>query len=72
MMVTFHQGLHGLLKQNLSLGKEIQHFLENITFDLSIYIMEHPDLNVFQILWKILLVINKTVNRQSKVACGFW
>ena len=46
MMVTFHQGLHRLLKQNLSSGKEIQHFLGNITFDPSIYIMDRPDLNV--------------------------
>ena len=45
MMVTFHQGLHSLLKQNLSSGKEIL-FLGNITFDPSIYIMDHPDLNV--------------------------
>ena len=46
MMVTFHQGLHSLLKQNLSSGKEIQHFLGNITFDPSINIIDHPDLNV--------------------------
>ena len=48
MMVTFHQGLHhkSLLKQNLSSGKEIQHFFGNITFDPSIYLMDHPDLNV--------------------------
>ena len=46
MMVTFHQGLHSLLNQNLSSGKEVQHFWGNITFDPSIYIMDHPDLNV--------------------------
>ena len=48
MMVTIHQGLHSLLqvKQKLSSGKEIQHFLGNLTFDPSIYIMDHPDLNV--------------------------
>ena len=50
MMVTFHQGLHSLLKQNLSSGKEIQHFGGNITFDPSIYIMDHPDLNVLNFM----------------------
>ena len=38
MMVIFHQGLHSLLKQNLSSGKD----LGNITFDPSIYIIDHP------------------------------
>ena len=52
MMVTFHQVLHSLLKQNLSSGKEIQHFLGNITFDPSIYIMDHPDLNVSNFMEK--------------------
>ena len=52
MMVTFHQGLHSLLKQNLSSGQEIQHFLGNITFDPSIYIMDHPDLNVSNFMEK--------------------
>ena len=40
---AFHQGLHLLLIQNLSLQKKNQYFLEIIT---SIDIMDHPDLTV--------------------------
>ena len=67
MMVTFHQGLHSLLKQNLPSGKEIQHFWGNITFDPSIYIMDHPDLNVSNFMENS----KGLIMRQSKVACGF-
>ena len=37
---AFHQGL---LRQNQSSKKEIQYFLEIITFDPSIYTMNHPE-----------------------------
>ena len=42
---AFHQGLHSLLRQNLSSEKEIQYFqiLKIITGDPSICIMDHPD-----------------------------
>ena len=43
---AFHQGLHCLLGQNQSSGKEIQYFLEIITCDPSIYTKDHPDLTV--------------------------
>ena len=43
---AFHRGLHCLLRQNRSSVKEIQCFLEIITCDPSIYIMDYPDLNV--------------------------
>ena len=46
-MPIFHQGLHCLLRQNLSSEKEIFFFfLEIIASDPSIYTMDHPDLNV--------------------------
>ena len=44
--VPFLQGLHSFLSQNLSSEKEIQHVLEIITCDLSIYTVGHPDLTV--------------------------
>ena len=44
--MAFHQGLHCLLRQNPSLEKEIQYFLETITCDPSLYIMDHFDLIV--------------------------
>ena len=52
---AFHQGLHCLLKQNQSSEKEIQYFyfLENITCDPSIYIMDHPDLTVSNLMGKV-------------------
>ena len=42
----FHQGLHCLLRQKSSSGKEKQYdlfFLKNITSDPSIYTMDHSD-----------------------------
>ena len=44
--VSFHRGLHCLLRQNLSSEKRIQYFLETVTCDPSIYTMVHPDLTV--------------------------
>ena len=45
-----HQGLHCLLRQNLSSKKEIQYFLEIITCEPSIYTMDHPDFIVCSFL----------------------
>ena len=42
---AFHPGLHCLLRQNCSSGKEMQYILEIITCDLSLYMMDHPDFN---------------------------
>ena len=47
---AFHQGLHCLLKQNQSSEKEILYFLEIITCDPSIYIMDYPHLTVSNIM----------------------
>ena len=41
--VAFYQGLHYLLRQNWSSEKEIQHFLDIISCDPSIYTMDHSD-----------------------------
>ena len=43
---AFHQGTHCLLTNNQSSEKEIQYILEIITWDPSIYTMDHPDLIV--------------------------
>ena len=43
---AFYQGLHCLLRQNQSSEKEIQYFFECLTYDHSIYTMDHPDLTV--------------------------
>ena len=40
--VAFHRGLHCLLSQTRSSEKEIQYFLEIITCDPPIYIIDHP------------------------------
>ena len=40
---ALHQGLHCLLRQNQSLTKLIQYFLEIITYAPSVYTMDHPD-----------------------------
>ena len=39
---TFHKGLHCLLRQNLQ-RKKSKLFLEFITYDPSIYTLDHPD-----------------------------
>ena len=39
---AFLHGLHCLLRQNLSSEKEIQFYLETITYAPSIYTMDHP------------------------------
>ena len=43
---AFHQGLHCLLRQNLSSEKEYNIFFEIIICDPSIYTIDHPDLTV--------------------------
>ena len=43
---AFHQGLHCLLSQNRSLEKELQYFLEIITWDPSVSTMDLTDLTV--------------------------
>ena len=48
--VAFHQGLHCLLRQNLSSEKEVQYSLEIITCDPSIYTLDHPDLTVLNFM----------------------
>ena len=40
-IAAFHLGLHCLLRQNRSSEKEIQYFLEIITFNRSIYTMDN-------------------------------
>ena len=40
---ALHQGMHCLLRQNRSLEKKIQYFLEDINCDSSIYTIDHPD-----------------------------
>ena len=40
---AFHQGLHCLLRQNLSSEKETQFYLETITYALSMYTMDYPE-----------------------------
>ena len=40
---VFDQGMHCLLRQNRSLEKEIQYFLEDINYDSSINTIDHPD-----------------------------
>ena len=40
--VAFHQGLHCLQRQNRSSENEIQYFLEILTCDPSMYIMDYP------------------------------
>ena len=47
---AFHQGLHCLLGQNPSSEKEIQDSFEIITCDSSIYIMDHPDFTVSNVM----------------------
>ena len=46
--MAFHLGLHFLLRQKRSLGKEIKYYLKIFTGDLSIYTctINHPDLTV--------------------------
>ena len=44
-MKTFHLGLYCLLRQKRSSEKEIQYYLEIISFDHSIYTMDHPRKN---------------------------
>ena len=39
---AFHRGLHCLLRQTQSSEKEMQFYLEIITFILLIYMMDHP------------------------------
>ena len=41
--VVFHQSLHCLLRQSQSSEKEIHYLFEIITFDPSIYTIDHPD-----------------------------
>ena len=41
---AFHQGLHCLLRQKQSSEREIQYILEIITYDPSIYALDHPKL----------------------------
>ena len=43
---AFYQGLHCLIRQNLSSEKELQYVLEIITCDPLISTMDHPDLLV--------------------------
>ena len=43
---AFHLGLHCLLMQKQSSEKEIQFYLEIITWDPSIYMIDHPKLIV--------------------------
>ena len=43
---AIHQGLHCLLNENRSSGKEIRYLFEIITCDPSIFIMDHPDLTI--------------------------
>ena len=47
---AFYQGLHCLLRQNGSSEKEIQYYLEIITCDPSIYLVDHPDLIVSSLI----------------------
>ena len=42
-IAAFYQGLQCLLRQNQSSEKEIQYYLETITCDPSIYIVDHSD-----------------------------
>ena len=55
---AFYQCLHCLLRQNQSIEKEIheQSILEIITFDPSIYTMDHPDLTVSNFIEKFPVV----------------
>ena len=39
---AFHQGLHCLLSQKQSSENKIQYYFEIITYDSSIYAMDHP------------------------------
>ena len=48
--VAFHQGLRHLLRQNRSSEKEILFFLVIITSEPSIYIMDHSDFTVSNIM----------------------
>ena len=54
--MAFHQGLYCLQRQNQSSETEIQKFLEIITYDLSIYTIDHPDSILYVDLWKIPFV----------------
>ena len=47
---AFHQGLHCLLRQNQSSEKEIIIYLKTITYDPSIYTMDHPDLTASNLM----------------------
>ena len=49
---AFHLGLHCLLRQNRSLEKEIQYFLEIITCDPLIHTMDLLDLTVYKLYGK--------------------
>ena len=53
---AFHHGLHCLPRQNPSSETEIQKFLEIITYDPSIYTIDHPDFILFVALRKSPLV----------------
>ena len=55
--VAFHQGLHCLLRQNQSSETEIQKFLEIITYDPSIYTIDHPDFILYVYLENINLIL---------------
>ena len=49
---AFHQGLHCLLRQKPSSEKEIHNYLEILTCDPSIYIIDHPNLSVSNFMGK--------------------
>ena len=48
--MVFYQGLHCLPRQNQSLENKIEFFLEIITCDPSIYIMDRPELTVSNVM----------------------
>ena len=45
-IAAFHQGLHCLLRQNQSSEKKNIIFWEIITYDPTIYTIDHPDFSV--------------------------
>ena len=47
---AFHQDLHCLLRQNQSSEKEIMIYLKTITYDPSIYTMDHLDLTASNLM----------------------
>ena len=50
--MAFHEGLHRLQRQNQSSEKEIQYFLEIISSDPSIYLMDTLNLTVSNFMEK--------------------